>query len=312
MGHHQNSIREAYGNACREVLLAARHTPPTDPIGCVANPCNSADRDIFLDNAIANWDTENFPRLEFWAQKKTKLKKNPSQKWDPNFEEHACGGELLARIRKSESSLEMPIDFISHVFADRTLRYRHDQKLFMAATSAIDKELLSSVSINLGVEWLTSKSVDILISRLPKQYRSKLELEILEGGNFLMDSGNALQNLAESGFRLAIDDFGTCNANLDRLRLFSQTNWKDNYRPILKVDKQFVDTPITGSADLLPNFASLARTCNFDLCFEGVESDSSTRSAQLNRIANSLNFEGYSGTVYIQGYAFHRPSEIFT
>lgn len=312
-GVHPDSQRVAWRDACRALLQAARRTPLTEPVGGVfPGEDGSNERLIFLKQAINNWNTQQKPRLIFYAQNKTKLEQNDCGVWLETYCKEKSGGELLSRIEQADGRVLEPKDFIDTLRSDRSLREQHDEKLILAALNVLEDKLLPKVSINLGTEWLTVAAVDVLKIRIPDHHRENLEIEILEGGDFPKEEVviKVLALMEESKFRLAIDDFGTSNANFDRLASFANIGRPDERRPLLKVDMQFVKPLTHGAKDFLPSFVALAKTCDFNLCFEGVEDAEDKKRQPLERIAKALNEQKFGGEVYIQGYAFHKPSPL--
>jgi diguanylate cyclase (GGDEF)-like protein len=99
----------------------------------------------------------------------------------------------------------------------------------------------------------------------------------------------APDELRAHGFKLAIDDFGTGHSNLARLR--------DLPVDIIKIDRSFLPAvPAQPQAcAVVVGIAQLARACECDIVFEGVET------------AEQLEFLDTLGIRLIQGFHLSRP-----
>ncbi len=99
----------------------------------------------------------------------------------------------------------------------------------------------------------------------------------------------APDELRAHGFKLAIDDFGTGHSNLARLR--------DLPVDIIKIDRSFLPAvPAQPQAcAVVAGIAQLARACECDIVFEGVET------------AEQLEFLDTLGIRLIQGFHLSRP-----
>jgi diguanylate cyclase (GGDEF)-like protein len=99
----------------------------------------------------------------------------------------------------------------------------------------------------------------------------------------------AAEELRAHGFKLAIDDFGTGHSNLARLR--------DLPVDIIKIDRSFLPAvPAQPQAcAVVAGIAQLARACECDIVFEGVET------------AEQLEFLKTLGIRLIQGFHLSRP-----
>ncbi|AZG14378.1 EAL domain-containing protein [Cupriavidus pauculus] len=119
---------------------------------------------------------------------------------------------------------------------------------------------------------------------------SGLVLEITER-HLLGDSGatrEAFDRLHESGIRLAVDDFGTRNSNLDLIR-----SLPFDY---LKIDRQFTQDVDANARALLRSIVSMAHHFHLVVIAEGIETE-----AQHALIAEA-------GVDWAQGYLYQRPA----
>ena len=119
---------------------------------------------------------------------------------------------------------------------------------------------------------------------------SGLVLEITER-HLLADSGatrDAFDRLHQAGIRLAVDDFGTRNSNLDLIRSFPFD--------YLKIDRQFTQDVDANAQALLRSIVSMAHHFHLVVIAEGIETE-----AQHALIVEA-------GVDWAQGYLYQRPA----
>jgi len=120
----------------------------------------------------------------------------------------------------------------------------------------------------------------------------ELELEITETAIITRDEAlleRNLRRLAERGFQISLDDFGTGNATFAHLKRFPISR--------LKIDKSFVDDIGRKSESTIITLAviNLAHNLGMDVIAEGIETKEQSSFLQIN------------GCDYAQGYFFSRP-----
>lgn len=119
--------------------------------------------------------------------------------------------------------------------------------------------------------------------------RAKVELEITEGVLTDTIAMREVRRLAQSGFRIAIDDFGCDHSALSLL--------VDSPADTLKIDKSFVDNVLRNprQATIIRFITGLAHDLGMDTVVEGIEDV-----RQLVAVAEA-------GCDYGQGYFYFRP-----
>lgn len=119
---------------------------------------------------------------------------------------------------------------------------------------------------------------------------SGLVLEITER-HLLADTGatrEAFDRLHQAGIRLAVDDFGTRNSNLDLIKSFPFD--------YLKIDRQFTQDVDANARALLRGIVGMAHHFHLTVIAEGIETE-----AQHALIAEA-------GVDLAQGYLYQRPA----
>ncbi len=120
----------------------------------------------------------------------------------------------------------------------------------------------------------------------------ELELEITETAIITRDEAlleRNLRRLADRGFQISLDDFGTGNATFAHLKRFPISR--------LKIDKSFVDDIGRKSESTIITLAviNLAHNLGMDVIAEGIETREQSSFLQIN------------GCDYAQGFFFSRP-----
>lgn len=126
------------------------------------------------------------------------------------------------------------------------------------------------LAVNVSIHQLKHKDFADRTLTLCRQFNvdpRQLELEITEGGlaQYPDQIVNILRQLQQSGFRLAIDDFGTDYSSLGRLKSFNVD--------LLKIDRSFV-VEMTNNRDdaaIVKAIIDLGRALDLETLAEGVE-----------------------------------------
>ena len=201
--------------------------------------------------------------------------------------------EVLARI-KNGSEIISPFFFID--IAEKGGFIVEITKKIIDKSFKIFSKNDYEFSINLTeIDLMSEELTDYLIKKT-EEYKIKKErviLEILEGIGKIDNSIilNKLKALKESGFKIAIDDFGTMNSNFERFTLF-----KADY---LKIDGKFIKNITTdkNSYAITKTIASFAKSINTKIIAEFVSNE------EIQNIVEKLGID------YSQGYLFSTPKE---
>ncbi len=208
------------------------------------------------------------------------------------------GMEALVRWYSEEEGFISPAQFIP-VAEEAGLIDKIGQYVFSEATSQIAKWYDKGydpgyVAINLSTNELENEN---FVSTIEKELAASncrpewIELEITEGYTMRHPEHaiRILQSMKDLGIRLSIDDFGTGYSSLSYLKRLPVHK--------LKIDQSFVSgLPENGDdAAIVKTIISLAKTMNFNLIAEGVE----TKEQEKFLIENGCN--------NIQGYLHAKP-----
>lgn len=208
------------------------------------------------------------------------------------------GVELLARWPQADGSIVGPSTFVpvmerNGLFVD--LGRRALREAAEVLNRWADHPLLGTLAVNVNISpaHLTYGLVDdvqAITAALPPN--SRLGLEFIESDLAHRDHQHlrSLEELADQGIRVIIDDFGVGQSSLGRLRSFPATN--------LKLDKSFL-VDIADDPNQLKFFQSvvhLLRSLGYPVTVEGVETD-----AVYELIKES-------GAAALQGFLFAKPT----
>jgi diguanylate cyclase (GGDEF)-like protein/PAS domain S-box-containing protein len=181
------------------------------------------------------------------------------------------GYEALARWLRRDGRVELPEQFLP--LARRYgLEERLDRQMLRQSIQALAALPASlSISANLGATSLGSADLADAVGRWLKEATvapQRLHLEITETALLLMDPQVriTIQNLAELGVRLVLDDFGTGFSSISHLR--------DLPLHGLKLDRSFTEAIRRGdqkSVRLAQALAGLAEGLELDTVAEGIE-----------------------------------------
>lgn len=206
------------------------------------------------------------------------------------------GAEVLVRWEDPERGLIPPGEFIPLLERNglvRSLDLRVWEKAVAWLRNLVDEGVRPvPVSVNVSRADIYLMDVPAELASLAERYGvdpSLIEVEITESAyserpDRIVDAFDAL---AERGFTVLMDDFGSGYSSLNML--------KDINVDVLKIDMRFLDKDDRRSKDIMESVIHMARWLDLPVIAEGVE----TRS--------QVDFLLDTGCVYAQGYYFARP-----
>lgn len=208
------------------------------------------------------------------------------------------GAEALARWRHPERGIVAPGEFIPLIERNglvRSLDLRMWEKTAAWIRGLID-EGVQPVPVSVNVSRADIYLVDVAaeLHALVERYGidpSLIEVEITESAYSERPDRivAAFDALAERGFTVLMDDFGSGYSSLNML--------KDINVDVLKIDMRFLDRDDRRSKDIMESVIRMARWLDLPVIAEGVE----TR--------EQVNFLLDVGCSYAQGYYYARPME---
>lgn len=208
------------------------------------------------------------------------------------------GAEALARWRHPERGIVAPGEFIPLIERNglvRSLDLRVWEKTAAWIRGLID-EGVQPVPVSVNVSRADIYLVDVAaeLHALVERYGidpSLIEVEITESAYSERPDRivAAFDALAERGFTVLMDDFGSGYSSLNML--------KDINVDVLKIDMRFHDRDDRRSKDIMESVIRMARWLDLPVIAEGVE----TR--------EQVNFLLDVGCSYAQGYYYARPME---
>lgn len=208
------------------------------------------------------------------------------------------GAEALARWRHPERGIVAPGEFIPLIERNglvRSLDLRVWEKTAAWIRGLID-EGVQPVPVSVNVSRADIYLVDVAaeLHALVERYGiepSLIEVEITESAYSERPDRivAAFDELAERGFTVLMDDFGSGYSSLNML--------KDINVDVLKIDMRFLDRDDRRSKDIMESVIRMARWLDLPVIAEGVE----TR--------EQVNFLSDVGCSYAQGYYYARPME---
>lgn len=208
------------------------------------------------------------------------------------------GAEALARWRHPERGIVAPGEFIPLIERNglvRSLDLRVWEKTAAWIRGLID-EGVQPVPVSVNVSRADIYLVDVAaeLHALVERYGiepSLIEVEITESAYSERPDRivAAFDELAERGFTVLMDDFGSGYSSLNML--------KDINVDVLKIDMRFLDRDDRRSKDIVESVIRMARWLDLPVIAEGVE----TR--------EQVNFLLDVGCSYAQGYYYARPME---
>ena len=208
------------------------------------------------------------------------------------------GAEALARWRHPERGIVAPGEFIPLIERNGlvcSLDLRVWEKTAAWIRGLID-EGVQPVPVSVNVSRADIYLVDVAaeLHALVERYGiepSLIEVEITESADSERPDRivAAFDELAERGFTVLMDDFGSGYSSLNML--------KDINVDVLKIDMRFLDRDDRRSKDIMESVIRMARWLDLPVIAEGVE----TR--------EQVNFLLDVGCSYAQGYYYARPME---
>ena len=208
------------------------------------------------------------------------------------------GAEALARWRHPERGIVAPGEFIPLIERNGlvcSLDLRVWEKTAAWIRGLID-EGVQPVPVSVNVSRADIYLVDVAaeLHALVERYGiepSLIEVEITESAYSERPDRivAAFDELAERGFTVLMDDFGSGYSSLNML--------KDINVYVLKIDMRFLDRDDRRSKDIMESVIRMARWLDLPVIAEGVE----TR--------EQVNFLLDVGCSYAQGYYYARPME---
>lgn len=208
------------------------------------------------------------------------------------------GAEALARWRHPERGIVAPGEFIPLIERNGlvcSLDLRVWEKTAAWIRGLID-EGVQPVPVSVNVSRADIYLVDVAaeLHALVERYGiepSLIEVEITESAYSERPDCivAAFDELAERGFTVLMDDFGSGYSSLNML--------KDINVDVLKIDMRFLDRDDRRSKDIMESVIRMARWLDLPVIAEGVE----TR--------EQVNFLLDVGCSYAQGYYYARPME---
>ena len=208
------------------------------------------------------------------------------------------GAEALARWRHPERGIVAPGEFIPLIERNGlvcSLDLRVWEKTAAWIRGLID-EGVQPVPVSVNVSRADIYLVDVAaeLHALVERYGiepSLIEVEITESAYSEPPDRivAAFDELAERGFTVLMDDFGSGYSSLNML--------KDINVDVLKIDMRFLDRDDRRSKDIMESVIRMARWLDLPVIAEGVE----TR--------EQVNFLLDVGCSYAQGYYYARPME---
>ena len=208
------------------------------------------------------------------------------------------GAEALARWRHPERGIVAPGEFIPLIERNGlvcSLDLRVWEKPAAWIRGLID-EGVQPVPVSVNVSRADIYLVDVAaeLHALVERYGiepSLIEVEITESAYSERPDRivAAFDELAERGFTVLMDDFGSGYSSLNML--------KDINVDVLKIDMRFLDRDDRRSKDIMESVIRMARWLDLPVIAEGVE----TR--------EQVNFLLDVGCSYAQGYYYARPME---
>ena len=208
------------------------------------------------------------------------------------------GAEALVRWKHPVWGFQSPGEFIP-LFEQNGFITKLDQFVWDKACAMLrdwDQKGYPQLSISVNVSRADIYNIDIagLLKQSLGKYAldvSRLYLEITESAYSERPDRivAAFDELAERGFTVLMDDFGSGYSSLNML--------KDINVDVLKIDMRFLDRDDRRSKDIMESVIRMARWLDLPVIAEGVE----TR--------EQVNFLLDVGCSYAQGYYYARPME---
>ena len=204
--------------------------------------------------------------------------------------------ECLARWATPEGVSIPPSKFIPMIEDQRLTRELGETIISKAAAFLAALEPHIAVAVNVSATHFTSNGFAEFLHRTLARHEiepGRLTIEITESEDIPANVGSqaVARQLAEMGVGLAVDDFGTGYASLERLVQFPYSQ--------LKLDRSIVSSAAgSGFEYILEGFGRMSRETDMQIVAEGVEG--ADQAALLARL----------GVPLAQGFFFGRPQPV--
>jgi diguanylate cyclase (GGDEF)-like protein/PAS domain S-box-containing protein len=204
--------------------------------------------------------------------------------------------EALARLHLPGGRIAFPDEFLPHLgTTDQRVLFEGVLDKALETIAAWDTEgAHHAVSVNLPPEILHDGTIAGFVDAALRAHGiepNRLGLELLESQAMGLESQRvALQDLAELGVGLAMDDLGSGYSSLQRLSSFPFSAIKLDRGLFLHVDDRPLET-----LSVMASLIQMGRDLGMDVVIEGLEDESLTESATI------------LGAPLGQGYHFAKP-----
>lgn len=210
------------------------------------------------------------------------------------------GVEALVRITNDDNKVIRPDHYLhsdntpieDKINVERLSRVIHVRNF--AQSTSRHLQLFLNVLPNVGELFANSNVSDSLLAKRIRELNLSPEQIVMELVELNADSEERLkeaaQSLADNGFKVAVDDYGTQASNEGRVRHITPH--------IIKVDRSLMLEFEQGNAELIEDVMSLAKSINAQTVIEGIETQD-----QLN-LMKTMGFDMY------QGYFLAMPTPI--
>ena len=289
-------------------------------LGCSIGTCTSTP-DLSIADCVRSADEEMYKVKQAFKQEndqssqavnfiKTSMKNNRIDIWyqpivaasgTDKFE--VIGAEALLRIKDETGEYLLPSDFLPHIH-EHEIAIELDDKVTSLAFEDLRNWQLTEL---VGPDFYVSVNICGATARmgnLPEFLSEKINHFQIPAANVVVELSEQTQNikcdmilaLKKIGVKIAIDDIGLLNSNLERLA--------SSEADIAKFDRLWLSESCTGSTDdsackikkrkrlVLENIASICSRLGMDCVIEGVEHE------------HQLNMSLEIGINRFQGYLF--------
>ena len=183
------------------------------------------------------------------------------------------GAEALVRWFSDKSTMVFPNDFIP-LFEENGFITSLDYYIFEAVCIFISENSktlpIPFISINMSAATLLDDMIADKLTKITKKYNIDnriIEIEITESA-IVKDVEKAIEKikaLKKAGFIIALDDFGSGQSSLNRL--------KDLNIDVLKIDREFLTASLNDEKGkiIIKNIIRMAKEINIITVAEGVE-----------------------------------------
>lgn len=207
-----------------------------------------------------------------------------------------CGAEALVRWESPILGLISPVEFVPLAEANGTIIPIGEWVLRAACKQIkrLHKEGFTTfqMSLNLSARQLIQPNLVSIVEQTLREFNIDpryLELELTESNAFMNEAIPIIDQFAQMGISLSIDDFGTGFSEFSSLKLFKVNK--------IKIDKSFVEDIDVNidSRNIVCNTIALAKSMHIKCVAEGVET------------LEQVKFLRQNGCHIMQGYYFSKP-----